>query len=245
MQKRQLKQLTAHIRSLPHYPHPPPMDWDYKGIQEFVNRPTTTFPEHFSVVYPYSVLHYQRGDITIGDLATHGLIMRNCFTGVVDDTGAQLFVQVDAFGEAFGFPKKKGSDLPSDLAWELAYPSLKRLHCITSEDMAVAIEKCVDGAQVIYHLWDHVFDKCAIREEAHAGYDLETRKQYEGFDSLPWYLKDEDEPEDLDDDKSEDLDDDDPSDPWKTMPPPGDPWWHLSGDDPEDLDDDKSEDSQS
>lgn len=200
MHIQQLKQLAVHIRSIPHFRFPPGFDWEDMGYQEYVNYPTIQYPEFFSFEYPYAILHPKSGtpyailhskgeDITIGDLAAHGLVMRHCFTGVVNDTLEQLFLHIDAFGEAFDFPKKKGSNLPSPLAMELAYPSVKRLHRITSEDMAIAIEKCIEGARVIYTLWDHVFDRCPIREEAHAGYDVETRKLYERFDSLPSYLK--------------------------------------------------------
>lgn len=117
----------------------------------------------------------------VGDLAAHGLVMQNCFTGVPDEPKG-FRQHVAAFATAFAMPSK--------VAWELAWPHLKDTWRITSAEMARALGKALNGGTLVYHLWDHVFDRCPMTEIAHAGYDLEVRKQWEGFDSLPWYLRD-------------------------------------------------------
>ena len=181
MNKRQLKQLARHIRSIPHFPHCPHPDWEASGYQEYINYPTDTFPEHFSLLYPFAILHTKGGDITVGDTAAHALVLQKVFTGVKDDTFVsfeQLFL---SFASVY--------HMEIALTWELLYPLVEKKQRITSEDMAITIEKCIDGARILYHLWDHIFDRCPITEAAHGGYSIEVRKQYEGFHDLPSYLK--------------------------------------------------------
>ncbi len=37
MQKKKLKQLANHIRSIPHFPRPPQDNWEMDGYQEFLH----------------------------------------------------------------------------------------------------------------------------------------------------------------------------------------------------------------
>ena len=181
MNKRQLQRLARHIRTIPHFPHCPHPDWESTGYQEYINYPTDTFPENFSLLYPFAILHTKGGDITVGDTAAHALVLNKVFTGVKDDTFDSLSGHYEVFADIF--------HMESDLTWEILFPLVEKKQRITPEDMAITIEKCIDGARILYHLWDHVFDRCPIPEATHGGYPLEIRKQYEGFHDLPSFLK--------------------------------------------------------
>ena len=172
----------------------PGEDWEDSGYLEHVYTPTTILPQYFSMDYECDVLHTEDGDITIGDMATHGLIYQKQFTGMKRNPMERLDQPYVEFGKAFGIPLKDARGWNTDAHNELARPLVEKAELITPEDAAIAIEKFVGGARILYTLWDHVTDRCPIREVAHAGYSLEERKQYEGFESLPWYLRDGKEP---------------------------------------------------
>ncbi|MCY4387340.1 MAG: hypothetical protein OXC18_09595 [Desulfurellaceae bacterium] len=180
MRRHKLRALMRHIQSVPHYSTPPKVDYNFTGYQEYITSSVTVPPDYFSLDYHCDILHTKNGDIIVGDLITHGLVLHKRFTGIEDEFKAQD-CRAHEFGKVFG--------LSQNLTEELTHPHLEKTWKITSEDIARAIGKVLNGGTLVYHLWDHVWNRCPMTEIAHAGYDREVCQQWEGFDTLPWYLR--------------------------------------------------------
>lgn len=180
MNRLKMRALMQHIISVPHYSTPPKVDYNFTGYQEYITSSMPVLPDYFSLDYHCDILNKPEGSIVIGDLLTHGLVLNGRFTGIEDEFDAKD-QRAHEFGTVFG--------LSQDLTEELTHPHLEKTWKITSADMARAIGKVLNGGTLVYHIWDHVWDRCPMTEMAHAGYDREIRKQWEGFDTLPWYLR--------------------------------------------------------